>query len=58
MANSAFKENICTPTILPIKNPLKIFAAFDRSAVIDAEGNAFIFGGRDFSHCGGESGAL
>lgn len=55
---AAFNENICTPTILPIRNPIKIFANFDRSAIIDGEGNAYIFGGLDYSYCGGEKGSL
>ncbi len=56
LSYKAFKENICTPTILPIEKPIKIFANFDRSAIIDADGNAYIFGGRNYAYCGGETG--
>lgn len=38
---------------LPIKNPVKIFASFDRSAIISSDGKAYIFGGKDYSYCGG-----
>jgi len=54
----AFNEPICAPTPLPIENPIKIFAGFDRSAVINEAGQAFIFGGRDYRFCGGEGGDL
>ena len=55
---SAFNEHICAPTPLPIDHPRKIFASFDRSAVTTKDGQVYIFGGRNFSYCGGESGEL
>ena len=54
----AFNEHICAPTPLPIQKPIKIFANFDRSAIINEVGEAYLFGGRDYSFCGGESGEL
>ena len=38
--------------------PIKIFAKFDRSAVITEDGKCYLFGGKDYSNCGGESGNL
>ena len=38
--------------------PIRIFAQFDRSAIVTDEGKAYIFGGKDMSHIGGESGKL
>jgi hypothetical protein len=49
---------MCAPTPLPIANPRKIFANFDRSAIVNGKGELYIFGGRDYSYCGGESGEL
>ena len=54
----AYNEHICAPTPLPIEDPRKIVACFDRSAVINGAGEAYLFGGRDYSYCGGESGEL
>lgn len=35
-----------------------MFANFDRSAIITKDGKGYVFGGLDFSYCGGESGKL
>ena len=54
-----FSENICSPTIIELPSlPIKIFANFDRSAIITEDGKLYIFGGRDLSKVGGESGKL
>lgn len=38
--------------------PVRIFANFDKTAVITDEEKAYIFGGKDLSAIGGESGRL
>ena len=54
-----FQENICSPTIMELPSlPVKIFANFDRSGIITEDGKLYIFGGRDLSKRGGESGKL
>ena len=48
-----YKEHASSPIPLNIEKPIKIFANFDKSAVITADGKAYIFGGKDLSHIGG-----
>lgn len=44
---------------IPIEGrPLKIFAGFDRSAVITDRNECWIFGGEDLSRFGGQDGKL
>ena len=49
-----FREHVSSPTIVNIPGrPIRIFANFDRSAVITDDGKAYIFGGKDMSDLGG-----
>ena len=56
-----FQENIAAFTVVNLpddEQPIKIFTNFDRSAIITDKGKVYIFGGRDYSKKGGESGKL
>lgn len=54
ICNLVHNDDICTPTRIPIEGkPKKIFAGFDKTAIITEDNRCYLFGGADKTKYGG-----